>query len=419
MTASPNMIRMNSLPAPWHDRRILLGVTGGIAAYKMGTIASTLAKEQAQVRTILTAAAQQFVSPLTFSTLCRHPTYTDTDFWSGQHPRPLHIDLGEWAELIVLAPVTANSLAKLALGIADNLLTNTVLASTCPLLLAPAMNTDMWEQASVQQYWQTLLAHPRYHCIPPVPGILACDRQGIGRMAEPSSLLTWIESILHSGGQRDWQGRRVLVTAGGTKEYWDPVRFLGNPASGRMGVALALAAAHRGATVTLVGAGFTPEALPHGLAFEGVTTALEMEKALTDLFPQQDWLLMAAAVADVRPAQRSPVKVPKADLPECLMLEDVPDLVAQLAAQKRDHQRVVGFAAQTGEIIGPAQEKLRRKKLDAIVANPVDQPVGGFGSVWNQGVILDRLDRQQKIDPCTKLSMAHQILDFIAPLGNR
>jgi phosphopantothenoylcysteine decarboxylase/phosphopantothenate--cysteine ligase len=407
--------------SPWRDRRILLGIGGGIAAYKICEVASTLAKGGAEIRSILTQSAQQFITPLTFSTLCRHPAYTDSDFWHPIHPRPLHIELGEWAEVFLLAPLTANTLAKLAYGLADNLLTNTVLASRCPLLLAPAMNTEMWQQLTVQQNWQQVQANPRIHTIEPTAGILACDRIGQGRMAEPVRLLDHLQSLLQTQGKRDLVGRCILVTAGGTQEYLDPVRFIGNPATGRMGLALALAAHHRGASVTLV----------HGTWVQGsiaaadlpfptipITQAAQMQAVLQAQFPSQDWLIMAAAVADVRPARYSATKLPKAQLPEMLPLEPVPDLVAELAQQKQPHQRLIGFAAQTGDIVAPALEKLHRKGLDAIVANPIDQPHSGFGSEFNQAVFLDRTGRQQRIPPCTKLQIAHRLLDFVMQIEN-
>ena len=187
-------------------RRILIGVSGGIAAYKVCEVVSTLAKAGAEVKAILTDAAAEFVTPLTFATLSRHPAFTDKDFWQACHGRPLHIQLGEWAEVFVIAPLTANTLAKLAGGFADNLLTNTVLASNCPILLAPAMNTDMWEQPAVQRNWREVLTYGRYHAANPGAGMLACDRAGVGRMAEPYEILPHIESLLYAKGDRDLAG---------------------------------------------------------------------------------------------------------------------------------------------------------------------------------------------------------------------
>lgn len=396
-------------------RRILVGLGGGIAAYKVCEIISSLAKSGAEVRAILTHSAQSFITPLTVSTLCRHSAYTDEDFWQTSRPRPLHIELGEWAEVMLIAPLTANTLAKLVYGMADNLLTNTVLASTCPVLLAPAMNTDMWEQSSVQRNWQQIQAEPRYHAVGPGAGILACDRVGMGRMAEPAAILPHLLSLLHTQGKRDLAGQRVLISAGGSREYLDPVRFIGNPSTGKMGIALAQAAAHRGAEVTLVHGPLDSSLLAplRGVRSMPTVSAEEMRRALLECFPDADWTVMAAAVADVKPATYSPSKLPKAELPTSLPLEQVPDIAAELATLKQPQQKLIGFAAQSGDIVTPAQEKLVRKKLDAIAANPIDQVGSGFGSETNQAVFLDRNGRQQAIEPCSKLQIAHQLFDFI------
>ena len=395
-------------------RRILIGITGGIAAYKVCEVVSTLAKAGAEVRAILTQGAEEFITPLTIATLSRHVAYGDRDFWQPRD-RPLHIELGEWAEVFLIAPLTANTLAKLAHGIADNLLTNTVLASTCPLLLAPAMNTDMWQQSVVQRNWQMVLSDRRYHFLAPGEGILACDRVGLGRMAEAGEILAQVRSLLHTGGKRDLEGKHLLISAGGTREHLDPVRFIGNPATGRMGVALAQAAQHRGAIVTLVHAPMEPNLLAglKGIQLVPTITAAEMQQALTAHFASADWLIMAAAVADVTPAEFHPEKLPKRSLPTALSLSPVPDIVAALSLLKQPHQRLIGFAAQTGDILAPALEKLRSKRLDAIVANPIDQLNSGFASDRNQAIFLDYTGRKQVIDPCSKLEMAHLLFDFV------
>jgi phosphopantothenoylcysteine decarboxylase / phosphopantothenate---cysteine ligase len=396
------------------DRRILIGVGGGIAAYKVAQLVSTLAKSGAEVRVMMTDSAQEFVTALTFATLSRHPAYCDRDFWRPVHGKPLHIELGEWAELLVIAPLTANTLGKLAYGLADNLLTNTVLASKCPILLAPAMNTDMWEQQSVQRNWQLLLQDDRYFPADPGSGLLACDRVGMGRMAEPEELLIQIRSLLYQNksGQtlRDLAGKRILISAGATQEYLDPVRFLGNPSTGKMGLALALAARDRGADVTLV-YGTLPGELPRGIQNISARTAEKMEQAMRSHLPQQDWIIMCAAVADLKPADYRDYKLPKAELPRSLPLAFVPDIVAGLSKIKLPHQKLIGFAAQTGDFVTPALEKLARKGLDAIVANPIDQAQGGFGSDVNQAVWCDRFGNQVTIPLCEKLEMAHRILD--------
>jgi phosphopantothenoylcysteine decarboxylase / phosphopantothenate---cysteine ligase len=398
-------------------RRVLIGISGGVAAYKICEVISTLIKSGAEVRAILTDSAQQFVTPLTLATLCRHPVYTDKDFWAAIHERPLHIQLGEWAEVFLIAPLTANTLGKLALGLADNLLTNTVLASTCPILAAPAMNTAMWEQQAVQRNWTQLQQLERIHTLGPGAGLLACDTVGEGRMAEPNEILSYLQSLLHSRGSRDLQGKRILISSGGTREHLDPVRFIGNPATGKMGLALALAAWHRGAKVQLVQA--ASYEMPPGSSIEAATVvnAAQMETALVEAFPSADWTIMAAAVADVRPQRSAPAKLPKHELPEQLPLEPVPDILQALSTLKQPHQRLIGFAAQTGDIVTPAIAKLERKGLDAIVANPIDRPESGFAQERNEAMFIDASGTQTTIPNCTKLQMAHQILDLIGKLA--
>ncbi|MBE9005771.1 bifunctional phosphopantothenoylcysteine decarboxylase/phosphopantothenate--cysteine ligase CoaBC [Fortiea sp. LEGE XX443] len=394
------------------NKRVLICVGGGIAAYKVCEVVSTLFKSGVEVRVLLTRSAQKFITPLTLATLSRHQAYTDDSFWQPIHSRPLHIELGEWADLLLIAPLTANTLAKLSYGMADNLLTNTVLASTCPVLLAPAMNTDMWEQLSVQRNWQQLLTDSRYHGMSTASGLLACDRIGAGRMAEPSEIVTHIQSLLHTGGKRDFIGKRILISAGGTREYLDPVRFIGNPSTGKMGLALAQAALHRGANVTLVN---SPASwvVPLGVQAIPVISAEEMQQVMLEYLPNADVIVMSAAVADVKPRDYSTEKLPKRSLPQALPLEPVPDIVAQLAQLKQSHQLLIGFAAQTGDIITPAKEKLQTKKLDVIVANPIDQPDSGFGSNNNQAIFIDGQGHQLEIAHCSKLQMAHHLFDFI------
>lgn len=395
---------------------VLIGVTGGVAAYKVCEVVSTLAKSGARVRVMMTARSQDFVSALTFAALSRNAVYTDVEFWSAQQGRPLHIELGEWADVLAIAPLTANTLGKLAYGLADNLLTNTVLASVCPVLLAPAMNTDMWQQQSVQRNWEGLRQDARYHTVGPGAGRLACDRIGTGRMAEPVEIVAQIDSLLHTQGQRDLTGKRLLISTGSTQEYIDSVRYIGNPATGRMGIALALAGLHRGASVTLVHGPMSAElrvTVPGDIRAVGVTTAAEMEQVLLAEMAIADWIIMAAAVADVRPTTTANFKLPKKDLPSSLPLSAVPDIVAKLSAGRTAGQKVIGFAAQTGDVVAPALDKLKRKQLDVIVANPIDQPGSGFGSLDNEGVILAADGRQVAVGRLSKLRLAHRLYDFL------
>lgn len=393
-------------------RRVLIGICGGIAAYKICEVVSTLAKVGVEVRVILTESAAEFVSPLTFATLSRHRAYGDRDFWAPSNGRPLHIELGEWAEVMAIAPLTANTLAKLAWGLADNLLANTVLASRCPILLAPAMNTDMWEQAAVRRNWQQVLTDERYYGMEPGAGLLACDRVGAGRLAEPREIVAYIESLLETGGKGDLAGKRVLISAGGTREHLDPVRFIGNPSSGKMGIALARAALHRGATVTLV------QSIGRDLELAGVRlvavgSAEEMRLAMLEFFAEADFIVMAAAVADVKPKECSREKLPKRSLPTSLPLVPVSDIAAELGKLKQPHQYLIGFAAQTGAIEMPATQKLRLKMLDAIVANPIDRPGAGMGGDTNEGIFLDAAGRRVEVPLCSKLEMAHRLWDFV------
>ncbi len=396
--------------------RLLVGIGGGIAAYKVCGVISTLFQEGVEVRVVLTTAAQQFITPLTVATLSRQPAYTDADFWQPIHHRPLHIELGEWADLILIAPLTANTLGKLANGLADNLLTNIVLASACPVLLAPAMNTDMWEQVAVRRNWQLLQADQRYHWCDPGAGLLACDRVGQGRLAEPAMIINHVRSIFITHGKRDFVGRHLLISTGGTREFLDPVRFIGNPATGKMGLALAQAAAQRGAHVTLVYANLPELPQESGITAIAAVSSDLMAAELFKYFPSADFTFMAAAVADVKPANYVDRKLAKQELSDHLSVVAVQDIAATLGQRKQPRQKLIGFAAQTGDIVTPAQEKLVRKNLDAIVANPINLPNSGFGSDQNQAVWIDKYGQQVEIPTCSKLEMAHLLLDFALTL---
>lgn len=399
---------MTSPSVPPH---LLVGVGGGIAAYKVCDVISAQVKAGWTVSAILSENAAHFITPLTLSTLCRRPVLTDADFWHPQAPRPLHIELAETATLLLIAPLTANTLAKLVHGLADTLLTSTVLASKMPILVAPAMNTVMWEQPTVQDHWQRLQQQPRYHCLPPAHGRLACDSVGIGRMAKTSEIIAYLESLAHTQGQRDLKGKHLLITAGGTREYWDAVRFIGNPASGKMGLALARAAVHRGARVTLIH-GPLSEPVPPQVTAIATESSEQMQAAVLQVWPTADWLVMAAAVGDVRPAMHYNGKLPKEELPSTLPLATIPDILTAAARVRQPHQRLIGFAAQTGEIESAARAKLERKGLDLIVANAVDQAGCGFGSDENAAMILSRDGRSHTLKRMPKLALAHHIFDL-------
>jgi phosphopantothenoylcysteine decarboxylase / phosphopantothenate---cysteine ligase len=395
---------------------VLIGISGGIAAYKVCEVVSSLAKRGIEVRVILTKSAAEFVTPLTFATLSRQPAYTDADFWQPSNGRPLHIEFAEWADIFLLAPVTANTLAKLAYGLADNLLTNTVLASTCPILFAPAMNTTMWLQPTVQENWRKLLQDPRYTAIAPTDGLLACDAVGTGRMAEPETILEYLESFLFTKGKQDLKGKKILVNAGGTREFIDPVRFIGNPSTGKQGIAIAKAAMHRGANVTLITASSPPFPIGEGLGVRVVRNAAEMHQAMLAEFPLADIAIAAAAIGDVRSKLQCDRKLPKSELPLNLELEYIPDIVADLARRKRPDQLLVGFAAQTGtvaEVLAAAKDKLERKGLDAIAANAVNSSQTGFGTDTNQATFIHKNGSTESTPICSKLELAHRLFDFL------
>lgn len=395
-------------------RRVLVGVSGGIAAYKVCQLVSDLVKAGAEVRVVLTNSARQFVQPLTFETLSRHRAYGDEDFWAKktEAEKPLHIELGQWAEVLVLAPLTANTLAKVTFGLADNLLTNVILASEGPVLLAPAMNTVMWEQETVQRNINLLSQTARFHWSGPDRGLMACDTTGVGRMSEVEELLPQVGSLLWTKGKRDLQGKRVLISAGGTREFLDPVRFIGNPSTGKMGMALARSAFHRGAEVVLVH-GPTTESLPLNIEHVAVTGAQEMHQILRERAPEADFVVMNAAVADVRPRRYSSEKIPKKELPPNLELALVPDILQDLTSRRTPGQCFIGFAAQTGDIEVAATEKLKRKDMDFLIANPVDQVNAGFAHDNNQAIFLSRHSSGRLVPLVSKLELAHRMWDFV------
>lgn len=400
------------------QRKILIGLTGGIAAYKMAEVVSSLAKAGAQVKVIFTKGAEEFVTPLTFATLSRNPAYTDRDFWQADQGRPLHIQLGEWAELLVIAPLSANTIGKLSHGIADNLLLNVWLASICPVLVAPAMNSNMWQQPVIQTNWQNLLNQPRFYGLSPTAGVLACDAVGIGKMCEPAVILGAIESLLWTGGNRDLRGQSVVVSGGGTREFLDPVRFIGNPATGKQGMAIATAAYHRGADVTLVLANAPSSVLETSPPFPviPVTTSAQLRSTMLSELPRSTIVVMNSAVGDVQPRTYSHQKLPKAELPLELPLEFVPDVVTELAQLSQPHQQIIGFAAQTGtkaEILQAMQCKLLQKNLTSIVGNRIDHEGIGFASAQNQAIFLHRNGRCAESPLLSKLELAHWFWDLV------
>jgi phosphopantothenoylcysteine decarboxylase/phosphopantothenate--cysteine ligase len=407
---------------PLAGRRVLVLISGSIAAVKLPLVVSALAARGAEVRCALTPSAARLVSPVALASLSRQPCVLDDDQWSHRAPRPLHIELAEWAELVLMAPLSATTLGRWVHGLADGLVASTLLACEAPVLVAPAMNTAMWEAAAVRRNWQVLQSFERVVPVAPGRGLLACDRQGEGRMAEPERLLLALESLALHGWRRDWTGRRLLVSSGPTREFLDPARCLTNPSTGRMGVLLAQAALQRGAAVDLVHGPLTmPAALLDGLQCHPVVTAAEMERELSRLQPEADAIVMAAAVADHRRVGASSAKLPKEALQLTLSdgWEPVPDLLAGLVGRRPEGQRILGFAAHSGDVLPQARAKFARKGCDLLFANPIDQPGAGFGSPFNQGWLLGPGERIEAIDPAPKLGVAHRLLDALAGLPLR
>lgn len=403
---------------PLDGRRVLVGISGSIAAVKLPLVVSALVQRGAEVRCVLTASAAELVSPTALASLSRHRCYLDADQWSHQASRPLHVELAEWADLVLLAPLSATSLGRWVHGLADTLLASTLLATEAPVLAAAAMNTSMWMAAPVQRNWQLLHAMERVMPLGPAEGMLACDRQGSGRMAEPAQLLLALESLALWGWQRDWQGLRLLVSAGPTREPLDPARCLTNPSTGRMGVLLAQAARLRGAEVCLVhGPLQVDPALLLGLERVPVQTAAEMEQALIGAQPEADAIAMAAAVADHRRAAPLADKLPKQALERELAggWQTVPDLLAALVERRPAGQRILGFAAHSGDVLAQARAKHARKGCDLLFANPIDQPDAGFGAATNRGWLLGPGERVEELGPAGKLAIAHALLTALRP----
>lgn len=392
-------------------KKILLGVTGGIAAYKAVDIVSRLRKAGAEVRVVMTREATEFVTELTFREISGNPV--TVDMWAPiQHWNVAHIALADWADAVLVAPATANILAKAALGVADDMLTTTLLASTSPLFFAPAMNCNMYAHPAVQKNIETLTARGT-HIIAPETGKLACGAEGPGRLAEPPQIVAILDDFFARGGQLS--GVKVLVTAAGTIEPIDPVRYIGNRSSGKMGYALAEEAVARGADVVLVSG---PSALsaPKGLkTFISVETAQEMREAVLREAEASRIVIKAAAVADYHPKTVAAHKIKKNDEELSITLEKNPDILKELGQRKKKGQILVGFAAETQNLLQYAQEKIEKKNLDFIVANDVTKPGAGFNTSTNIVKLLSRDGAVKEMPLMTKREIAKCIFDYILP----
>jgi phosphopantothenoylcysteine decarboxylase/phosphopantothenate--cysteine ligase len=394
---------------------IALGVTGGIGAYKAVEIARGLQKNGHDVVAVMTRAARKFVGPLTFEAITRRVVITD-QWQPGANADIEHIALASNIDLLLVAPATANTVAKFAHGLADDFLSALYVATRAPVLIAPAMNTNMFEHPAVAKNLETLIARG-VHVVDPGSGYLACGWIGKGRLAEPEDVVAAAEQVLRPGGQATLAGRRVLVTAGPTYEDIDPVRYVGNRSSGRMGFALAIEALRRGAAVTLVtGPSHLP--VPHGADTITVRSAAEMHEAVMARTPDQDVVIMAAAVADYTPVAKAAQKVKKADGSLTIELQRTKDIlgdVAQLPSRAQGRPVLVGFAAETQDVVAHARAKLEAKRVDLVVANDVTRPDAGF-DVETNAVTLVSAAGAEELPVQSKSTVAARILDRVEQL---
>ena len=398
-------------------KHILLGVSGGIAAYKSALLVREFVKAGADVQVLMTPAATQFITPLTLGTLSQREVLIEMFPHRPDSPKQqwtAHIDVALWADIMLVAPATADIIAKIAHGFADSFLTATTLALRCPLAVTPSMDVDMYHHPATQQNIETLRSRG-VHILEPDTGPLASGLHGAGRLPEPASIALWIDGILSA---QDLVNKRVVVTAGPTHEPLDPVRYLGNASSGLMGFSLARAAAQRGAQVTLI-AGPVHLATPPAVRRIDVTTAHEMHDAVMKVFPESDILVMSAAVADFSPVQYLDHKIKREDLKNdqlTVVLKKNPDILKAAGEQRRASQILVGFALETDNGIEHARKKLASKHLDLIVLNNPHEEGAGFGTETNVVTILSANGAADRLPKMPKTDVAHRILDAVVSL---
>lgn len=395
-------------------KNIALGVTGGISAYKMCTVVRLMKKAGANVRVIMSRSATEFVTPLTFSTLSQEEVIVS--LWPENQHRSTnlgvkHIDIGLWADVMLIAPATANTIAHIAHGYAEDVIGSTVLALRCPLIIAPAMDVDMWENQATQENLTTLRSRG-YFVIPPESGELASGLMGIGRLAEPETITEFVDGIIEKT-PRDLMKKKILITAGPTHEPIDPVRFIGNRSSGKMGFALANAAALRGAEVTLI-AGPVTLTTPNNVKRVNVETADEMYKAVLAHGKKHDIIIMSAAVADYSPALQAKQKIKKHEAELSIKLRPTPDILKTLGERKLKKQRLVGFALETENELSNAKAKLKKKNLDLIVLNSTRDEGAAFGTDTNVVTLIDKKGRVRKLPKMSKFDVATEIFNAIS-----
>jgi phosphopantothenoylcysteine decarboxylase/phosphopantothenate--cysteine ligase len=401
----------------FQDSKVALGICGGIAAYKAAEVLRGLQKAGCVVRVAMTARACEFVQPLTFRALSG--AHVIVDDYAPDNPDPIaHITFSQTVELLVVAPATANTIAKFANGVADDFLTSTYLASTAPVLIAPAMNTSMWEHPATQRNVERLKADGVFF-VEPDDGEMACGTIGPGRLSEPERIVAAaLEILKNTNGdvRQDLAGEKLLITVGATREALDPVRFLSNNSSGRMGFAVAEAARNRGAEVSVI-AGSTTAEVPAGVTIIRAFSAAEMQAAVMSELPEATIFVGAAAVADYRPTQSAKQKIKKTDSEITIRLERTPDILSDVAAMNRGDLLVIGFAAETENVLANAREKLVRKNLDAIVANDVTREGAGFDTITNEVTMISRDQKTPIHVPLMpKTNVANIILDEIVRL---
>lgn len=394
------------------SKKIVLAVSGSIAAYKAAPLVRLFIKAGAEVQVIMTPSAQDFITPLTLSTLSKHPVWSDVHSGEGWNN---HVELGLWADAMIVAPATANTLAKMANGLCDNLLLAVYLSSRCPVFVAPAMDLDMWAHPSTQANIQRLESYGN-HLLPVEEGELASGLVGKGRMAEPETIVAHLSDFFAPKAQ-PLVGKRVLVTSGATQEAIDPVRFLTNHSTGTMGAALAQALLDAGAEVVLLHG--KTAALPQPqerLTLLPFTSAADLHRLAVAEFPEVDLAILAAAVADYTPTEVAAHKVKKSTGDWQLTLKRTVDVAAQLGQQKRADQRLIGFALETNNALENAQSKLQRKNLDAIVLNDLSETGAGFGTDTNRITILDAQGGQQSYPLKSKTAVAQDIVQKLVEL---
>ena len=395
---------------PILHRRVLLGVTGSIAAYKTAWLVRDLVKAGAEVQVVMTPAAHDFVTPLTLATLSKRPVLTDLFLRNGSGSWNDHVSLGRWADVLVVAPASAHTLAKMAQGLCDNLLLATWLSATCPVYVAPAMDLEMFADPATAHNLD-LLRQRGVHTIGPESGELASGLQGAGRMTEPMDIVHRLATDLMEGSPL--AGKRILVTAGPTREAIDPVRYIGNRSSGRMGFAIAEEAAARGARVELVTGPVELTTDRPGIVRTDVESAAEMAQACKERAPEADIVIMSAAVADHRPAAPAGSKIKKDEGHLELVLERTEDILAWIGKRRRPGQVIAGFALETEEGLESARGKLERKGLDLVVLNSLQDEGAGFGHATNKVTLVTRDKDPERLPLLPKAEVARRILDAI------